>query len=60
MQDIRDYAQFAKVEPINKGWSGEEKFFVETKRGQRLLLRLTSATEFKRKQLEYELMEKAF
>ncbi len=49
-----------RITPIEKGWSGEEKYFVETQRGDRLLLRLADARELGRKQLEFALMEKAF
>jgi serine/threonine-protein kinase len=60
LQDIRDYATFTKVEPVEKGWSGERKFYVETERGEKLFLRVTAASELGRKQLEFALMEQAF
>lgn len=60
MQDIPNYATFVRIERIEKGWSGEEKYFVETEQGDRLLLRLTGAGELGRKQLEFALMEQGF
>ena len=60
MQDIVGYATFTKLEPITKGWSGEKKYYVETCRGERLLLRLAPASELGRKQLEFALLEQAF
>ena len=60
LQDIEGYATFAKLEPVEKGWSGEKKYYVETNQGAKLLLRLAPAHELGRKQLEYALMEQAF
>lgn len=51
---------FTLIENIEKGWSGEEKYYVETTRGERLLLRVTDASELGRKQLEFALMEQAW
>ena len=51
---------FTLIESIEKGWSGEKKYYVETTRGERLLLRVTDASELGRKQLEFALMEQAW
>lgn len=60
MQDIPLCDTFTLMKRIEKGWSGEEKYYVETKRGERRLLRLTDASLLGRKQLEFSLMELAF
>ncbi|MCL2299112.1 MAG: phosphotransferase [Firmicutes bacterium] len=41
---------------INKGWSGDKKFIVETAEGRRLLLRLADAKEYDEKKREFEMM----
>lgn len=60
MQDIPNYATFVRIEPIEKGWSGEKKYFIETRRGDKLLLRLADAGALGRKQLEFALMEQGY
>ena len=41
MTDIKDYATFVKIEPVEKGWSGDKKYYVETADGRRMLLRVS-------------------
>ena len=59
MQDIPNYDSFTQIRPIRKGWSGEEKYYIETREGERLFLRLADAGELGRKQLEFALLEQA-
>jgi len=47
---------FKKVEPIDKGWSGDEKYYIETDGGRRLLLRVASVARHARKKAEYEML----
>ncbi len=54
MIDIPNYSTFTKVEAINKGWSKDKKYYVETTSGQKLLLRLSDISEYKKKKEEYE------
>lgn len=56
MQNIPDYNSFIKIEQIHKGWSDDEKYYVETSDGQRLLLRITDVSHYDGKKAEYELM----
>lgn len=35
MRDIPNYDTFEKIKPIHKGWSGDKKYYVETKDGER-------------------------
>ena len=58
MRDIRGFDTFAKIEPIHKGWSGDQKYYVETKEGERLLLRLSNVSEYKAKRYEFNVMKK--
>ena len=43
MTDIKNYETFVKIEPINKGYSGQEKYYIETADSRRLLLKISDA-----------------
>lgn len=58
MQDIKSYHTFTKIEPVNKGWSKDKKYYVETENGSKLLLRISDISEYDRKKAEFELVEK--
>ena len=58
MNDIPSYDTFAKIEPINKGWSSDKKYYIETKIGDKLLLRIADVSEYDRKKNEFEMMQK--
>lgn len=58
MQDIKSYHTFTKIEPVNKGWSNDKKYYVETENGSKLLLRISDISEYDRKKAEFELVEK--
>lgn len=58
MKDIPNFDSFVKVEPIHKGWSGDKKYYVETKDGKRLLLRVSDISMYKEKQREFDIMKK--
>ena len=46
MKDIPNFDTFMKIEPIHKGWSGDKKYYVETKDGERLLLRISDISSY--------------
>lgn len=56
MNDIPNFDAFVKIEPIHKGWSGDKKFYVETKGGERLLLRVSDVALYEEKQREFAMM----
>lgn len=56
MNDIPNFDTFVKVEAIHKGWSGDKKFYVETKGGERLLLRVSDVALYEEKQREFAMM----
>ncbi len=60
MKDIPMAAEFKDIQPINKGMSGDEKYFVTAKNGEHFLLRIAEYKEFDRKKAEYELVKKLF
>jgi len=49
---------FTKIEPLNKGLSGDNKFYIETADEQRLLLRVAEIEEFERKKTEYDMLQR--
>jgi len=57
--DIPGRETFAKIEPLDKGWSGDKKYKVETTDGKRLLLRISDIEERKRKEAEFGMLQRA-
>jgi len=58
MKDIKQYNTFVKIELVNKGWSRDKKYYIETKDGDKLLLRVTDISEYDRKKAEFGIMKK--
>jgi|SRR5665647_2759928 len=58
MNDILQYKDFAKIEPVNKGWSNDKKYYIETKAGEKLLLRVSDISEYDKKKAEYEAVKR--
>jgi len=55
-KDIPGYETFKKIKPLNKGWSGDKKFIIETADGRHLLLRVFDRKEHDQKKAEFEKM----
>lgn len=51
---------FKDIQPINKGMSRDEKYFVTAENGEHFLLRIAELKEYDRKKAEYELVNKLF
>lgn len=47
---------FVGVEPLHKGWSSDQKYYIETAEGRRLLLRIADSSEYSRKKTEFAMM----
>ncbi len=60
MIDIPIYGTFAKIEPIEKGMSGDKKYYIETIEGKHLLLRIADSSEYSLKKTEYEAMKEMY
>lgn len=58
MIDILNDESFAMVEPIHKGWSNDKKYYVETKSGEKLLLRVSDISAYEEKKHEFEQMKR--
>ena len=57
MKDIIGYQSFLKIEPINKGWSSDQKYYIETITGEKLLLRMADISCYDSKKAEFEIMK---
>lgn len=58
MKDIPHYEDFVNIIPIEKGWSGDKKYYIETAHDEKLLLRISGISEYDRKKAEFEIMQK--
>ena len=57
-QNIKSSENWAFAEPLNKGWSSDKKYFVKTKAGENLLLRLSDIEKYDEKRKEHEIISK--
>ncbi len=57
IKDIRDFRNWQKIEPVNKGWSTDKKFYIEANDGRKLLLRLADISQHEKKEAEFEKMK---
>jgi serine/threonine-protein kinase len=58
MKDIVSYDSFLKIEPVNKGWSNDKKYYIENVKGKKLLLRVADISFYEKKKFEFEIMKK--
>ncbi len=56
--DIDASREWASLEPVKKGWSGDRKFYITTVSGEHLLLRLSDPDTLEEKRKEYEIIRK--
>lgn len=49
---------FSKVEPIDKGWSGDKKYCVTKAGGEKYLLRVSPIKQYEKKKSEFEMMRR--
>ena len=55
--DMKEYGNFRKVEIINKGWSYDEKYYIEIFDGEKLLLRISDISLYDTKIKEFEMLK---
>jgi aminoglycoside phosphotransferase (APT) family kinase protein len=53
-KDIPDSISWGIAEPINKGWSSDEKYYIRTINGKELLLRVSDIAQYENKKREFE------
>ncbi len=56
--DIKESENWELVKPVKKGWSSDEKYYVQTFSKEHLLLRIADIDQFADKKKEYEIIEK--
>ena len=57
---IKGFNTFNKIEHLNKGWSTDKKYYIETCHKERLLLRVASIDNYDSKKAEFEMMQQVF
>lgn len=55
-REIAGFDKWCKVEKINRGWSDDHKYYIETADKQKLLLRTSSIDQYEMKKKEYEVI----
>lgn len=58
MRDIPNYESFNIVEPLNKGISKDQKYYVETIDGKRMLLRCADISRYDKKKVVFDMMKR--
>jgi len=56
VNNIPDSKHWLKTEFIDKGWSADKKYYIETDDGRKLVIRLADISQYERKKTEYETM----
>ena len=54
----KELVREARIEPLNKGWSSDRKFIVETTDKQKFLLRVSEFSEYEQKRAEYKVLKR--
>ena len=57
MLDIPGSENFKKINPLDKGLSGDKKYYIEASEGRQLLLRVNDIAEYDRKKTIFEMMK---
>ncbi len=58
ISDIHGFKDWRTILPIEKGWSSDKKYFVESIAGKKLLLRISEISDYDKKKDEFEILEK--
>ncbi|MEG6589084.1 phosphotransferase family protein [Paenibacillus barengoltzii] len=56
--DIQGYETFKKIDLITKGWSSDQKYYIETVTNERWLLRIADISQYDHKKHEVEMMKR--
>ncbi len=55
-EEIINNDTWCKIEKINKGWSDDTKYYIETTDNQKLVLRTSNIGNYKLKKREYQIV----
>lgn len=56
--DIPDYKNWKMIDKVDKGWSADSKYYIETYDGIKLILRISDASLYDTKKREFEIIKK--
>lgn len=57
-EDIIGYDKWSLIEKINRGWSDDVKYYIETLDNQKLVLRISTIEKYEAKKKEYEVIQR--
>lgn len=57
-EDILGFDKWCLIEKINRGWSDDVKYYIETYHNQKLLLRVSNIEKYEAKKKEYEVIRR--
>lgn len=57
-EDIIGYDKWSLIEKINRGWSDDVKYYIETYDNQKLVLRISTIEKYEAKKKEYEVIQR--
>ncbi|MDD4774409.1 MAG: hypothetical protein PHZ09_12535 [Eubacteriales bacterium] len=57
---MRNKYEITLKRPIDKGWSGDGKFYIETASGDKMFMRTCDISEFERKKTEHEMTRRMY
>ncbi|MFA7674226.1 MAG: phosphotransferase [Clostridia bacterium] len=60
LKEIKNSDTFIRIEPIDKGWSDDKKYYIETVDNKKLLLRVSDISQYDRKKAEFEMMKRVY
>lgn len=55
--EISDSCTWNTIKLINKGWSNDKKYYIETNKGRHLLLRVSDISQYENKKRDYEVIK---
>ena len=56
--EIPDSCKWQIVEPINKGWSNDQKYYIRSTDGRELLLRISDISQYENKKKDFEAIKR--
>lgn len=57
-RDIQGIKDWKLMKPITKGWSSDEKYYIETDSNETYILRISDSAQYEKKKKEYEMIQK--
>jgi serine/threonine-protein kinase len=60
IKEIKNSDTYIRIEPVDKGWSEDKKYCIETADNRKLLLRISDISQYDRKKTEFEMMKRVY